>query len=114
MFARLLTTAGGMVDPETGAIEEVDKDEYFNAIVHVKSFLQFLSSHVVSHTTIASKSSLLPWLYSALRWKNGLRKLILWRSAGICEGHCLIMYVYIFEGDDHGGVLTFYIPAAVP
>jgi HUS1 checkpoint protein len=31
--------------------------------------------------------------------------------AGICENHCLIMYVYIGEVDDAGGVLTFYIPA---
>lgn len=30
---------------------------------------------------------------------------------GICAHHCLIMYVYIGEIDDAGGVLTFYIPA---
>lgn len=30
---------------------------------------------------------------------------------GICAGHCLIMYVYIGEMDDSGGILTFYIPS---
>lgn len=34
----------------------VDKEEYFDTIVHLKSLLQFLSSYVVSHTTIAGKS----------------------------------------------------------
>ena len=47
--------ATSMTDPEAGEEDEVDKDEYYSAIVHVKSFLQFLSSHVVSHTTIASE-----------------------------------------------------------
>lgn len=30
---------------------------------------------------------------------------------GICSGHCLIMYVYIGEMDDSGGILTFFIPS---
>jgi len=62
---------------------EEDPQTYYHAIVSVKSFLQFLSCHVVSTSTIA----------------------------GICQDHCLIMYVYVFDGDDQGGVLTFYIPA---
>jgi HUS1 checkpoint protein len=30
---------------------------------------------------------------------------------GICENHCMILYVYIGAAGDTGGVLTFYIPA---
>ena len=30
--------------------------------------------------------------------------------SGICENYCLILYVYIGEVADAGGVLTFYIP----
>ncbi|KAF8339769.1 checkpoint protein Hus1/Mec3 [Cantharellus anzutake] len=69
--------------------EDVDPDEWYRAIVSVKSFLQFLSSYVVSTTTVAS----------------------------ICHNHCVIMYVYIGDHrDPHGGggVLTFYIPARIP
>jgi HUS1 checkpoint protein len=29
----------------------------------------------------------------------------------MCSGHCIIMYVYIGEVGNAGGVLTFYIPA---
>ena len=36
--------------------EEVDPDEWYHAIVSVKSFLQFLSCYVVSTTTIACRS----------------------------------------------------------
>jgi len=61
---------------------EDDPQTYWHVIVSIKSFMQFLSSHVVSTSTIA----------------------------GICQDHCLIMYVYVFA-DEKGGVLTFYIPA---
>lgn len=30
---------------------------------------------------------------------------------GICENHCVILYVYIGNVADAGGVLTYYIPA---
>lgn len=32
---------------------------------------------------------------------------------GICQNHCLILYVYIGDVADAGGVLTFYIPAII-
>ena len=32
---------------------------------------------------------------------------------GICEDHCMILYVYIGDVTDAGGVLTFYIPARI-
>ena len=32
-------------------------------------------------------------------------------TTGICENHCIILYVYIGVAGDTGGVLTFYIPA---
>ncbi|KAJ3922420.1 checkpoint protein Hus1/Mec3 [Lentinula edodes] len=62
-----------------------DPEHLFSVLVSVKSFLKFLSSHVVSTTTIAC----------------------------ICQNHCLILYVYIGDVADAGGVLTFYIPAII-
>jgi len=32
---------------------------------------------------------------------------------GICQHHCVILYVYIGDMTDAGGVLTFYIPAII-
>ncbi|RXW16902.1 hypothetical protein EST38_g8956 [Candolleomyces aberdarensis] len=64
---------------------ERDPDKLFTVIVSIKSFLKFLNSHVVSTTTIAC----------------------------ICQHHCLILYVYIGEVAEAGGVLTFYVPAVI-
>ncbi|KAL5526705.1 HUS1 [Sanghuangporus sanghuang] len=66
-------------DPEP----EKDADQWFSVHLSIRAFLKFLSSHVVSTTTIAC----------------------------ICEDHCMILYVYIGEVQDAGGVLTFWIPA---
>ncbi|KAF8887522.1 checkpoint protein Hus1/Mec3 [Infundibulicybe gibba] len=54
----------------------------FSVLVSTKSFTKFLNSHVISTTTIAC----------------------------ICQNHCMILYVYIGDVADAGGVLTFYIP----
>ncbi|KDQ13494.1 hypothetical protein BOTBODRAFT_66718 [Botryobasidium botryosum FD-172 SS1] len=62
---------------------EVDPAEYHRILVTSRSLLKFLSSYVISTTTIAC----------------------------ICSDYCLIMYVYIGEVDDAGGVLTYYIPS---
>ncbi|KAE9401025.1 cell cycle checkpoint [Gymnopus androsaceus JB14] len=62
-----------------------DLEQLFSVLVSVKSFAKFLSSHVVSTTTIAC----------------------------ICQNHCLILYVYIGDVADAGGVLTFYVPAII-
>ncbi|EIM90672.1 cell cycle checkpoint [Stereum hirsutum FP-91666 SS1] len=71
-------------DPDNEDDEaETDPTKLFGVLVHVRSFLKFLNSHVVSTTTIAC----------------------------ICQHHCMILYVYIGEVADAGGVLTFYIPA---
>jgi hypothetical protein len=32
---------------------------------------------------------------------------------GICQGHCLILFVYIGDSADVGGVLTFYVPSVL-
>ncbi len=32
---------------------------------------------------------------------------------GICQRHCMILYVYVGDYADAGGVLTFYIPAII-
>lgn len=34
-------------------------------------------------------------------------------ATGICQNHCMILYVYIGDVADAGGVLTFYIPAII-
>ncbi|KAH8118180.1 cell cycle checkpoint [Phellopilus nigrolimitatus] len=62
---------------------EPEPGQMFGVHLSVRAFLKFLSSHVVSTTTIAC----------------------------ICEDHCMILYVYIGDVADAGGVLTFYIPA---
>ncbi|KDR78547.1 hypothetical protein GALMADRAFT_243966 [Galerina marginata CBS 339.88] len=65
--------------------EPPDPDKLFTVLISTKSFLKFLNSHVVSTTTIAS----------------------------VCQHHCVILYVYIGDVADAGGVLTFYIPAII-
>ncbi|TFK32501.1 checkpoint protein Hus1/Mec3 [Crucibulum laeve] len=65
--------------------EPPDPNHFFSVFVSVRSFLKFLNSHVVSTTTIAC----------------------------ICQSHCMILYVYIGDVADAGGVLTFYIPAII-
>ena len=74
----------------------------FGVLISVKSFLQFLNSHVVSTTTIACE-------YRNLREPD----IHLTNNEGICQNHCMILYVYIGEVADAGGVLTYYIPAMV-
>ncbi|KAI0658275.1 cell cycle checkpoint [Cubamyces menziesii] len=60
-----------------------DPAEMHGVLVSHKCLLKFLNSHVVSTTTIAC----------------------------ICENHCVILYVYIGNVADAGGVITYYIPA---
>ncbi|KAL5485879.1 HUS1 [Sanghuangporus weigelae] len=70
-------------DPDPDPEPEKDANQWFSVHLSIRAFLKFLSSHVVSTTTIAC----------------------------ICEDHCMILYVYIGEVQDAGGVLTFWIPA---
>ncbi|EIW63760.1 cell cycle checkpoint [Trametes versicolor FP-101664 SS1] len=60
-----------------------DPAEMHGVLVSHRCLNKFLNSHVVSTTTIAC----------------------------ICENHCVILYVYIGNVADAGGVLTYYIPA---
>ncbi|EDR03995.1 uncharacterized protein LACBIDRAFT_252775 [Laccaria bicolor S238N-H82] len=72
-------------NPDEPPEEARNPEELFTVLVSVRSFLKFLNSHVVSTTTIAC----------------------------ICQHHCMILYVYIGDVADAGGVLTFYIPAII-
>ncbi|KAF4613723.1 hypothetical protein D9613_008149 [Agrocybe pediades] len=65
--------------------EDPDPEKLHTIYVSAKSFYKFLTCHLVSTTTIVS----------------------------ICKNHCLIIYVYIGDTTDAGGVLTFYIPAII-
>ncbi|KAF8992380.1 checkpoint protein Hus1/Mec3 [Cyathus striatus] len=67
------------------ATDPPDPDKMFTVLVSLRSFLKFLNSYVVSTTTIAC----------------------------VCQHHCMILYVYIGDVADAGGVLTFYIPAII-
>ncbi|KAG8212922.1 cell cycle checkpoint [Butyriboletus roseoflavus] len=67
------------------APEDPDPEKLFSVYVSIRSFIKFLNSHVVSTTTIAC----------------------------ICQNHCAILYVYIGDVADAGGVLTFYIPIVI-
>ncbi|KAH7884793.1 cell cycle checkpoint [Phlebopus sp. FC_14] len=66
-------------------LDKPDPTKMFSVCVSIRSFIKFLSSHVVSTTTIAC----------------------------ICQNHCAILYVYIGEVADAGGVITFYIPTVI-
>ncbi|KAI0674007.1 cell cycle checkpoint [Trametes maxima] len=87
--ARVEVGWGGLTNPtmkSNGDADESDaKDptEMHGVLVSHKCLLKFLNSHVISTTTIAC----------------------------ICENHCVILYVYIGNVADAGGVLTYYIPA---
>jgi len=72
-------------DEEDPEAEPPDPNQMFTVLISTRSFLKFLNSHVVSTTTIAC----------------------------ICQHHCVILYVYIGDMADAGGVLTFYIPAII-
>lgn len=85
--------------------QEKDPEEMFNVLILLRSFLKFLNSHVISTTTIACSSHLL--LDHIARNNTPF-------LAGICQNHCLILYVFIGDVADAGGVLTFYIPAVLP
>ncbi|EIN08739.1 cell cycle checkpoint [Punctularia strigosozonata HHB-11173 SS5] len=70
-------------DPAVLAARNRDPKKMHSVNVSVRSFQKFLNSHVVSSTTIAC----------------------------LCARHCMILYVYIGDVTDAGGVLTFYLPA---
>ncbi|TEB31539.1 cell cycle checkpoint [Coprinellus micaceus] len=74
-------------EPEDEEDEEdlEERKKMYAVIVSIKSFLKFLGAHQVSTTTIAC----------------------------VCQHHCLILYVYIGDVADAGGVLTFYVPAVI-
>lgn len=86
--------------------EKPDPDHLFGVLISIKSFTKFLNSHVLSSTTIACESLR---VIASVRF----RFLMVSPWAGICEGHCAILYVYIGDFADAGGVLTFYIPAHI-
>ncbi|KAI9451369.1 cell cycle checkpoint [Lactarius psammicola] len=77
--------AGGEREEEDRERERPDPTHLFSVLVHARSLLKFLNAHAVSKTTIAC----------------------------ICQGHCLILFVYIGDSADVGGVLTFYIPSVL-
>ncbi|KAI9069683.1 cell cycle checkpoint [Trametes sanguinea] len=86
--ARVEVGWGGLTNPAMSTQSQDDSDakdpnQMRGVLVSHKCLLKFLNSHVVSTTTIAC----------------------------ICENHCVILYVYIGNVADAGGVLTYYIPA---
>jgi HUS1 checkpoint protein len=83
--------------------ERPDPNKLFSVLVHTRSFLKFLNAHTVSKTTIACKTDSYITPFHADRVD----------LEGICQGHCLILFVYIGDSADVGGVLTFYIPSVL-
>lgn len=86
--------------------EARDPAQMYGILMNVKSFIKFLSSSSVSNTTIACTS---PPTHSVLSCCCSRRT----HMSGICQNHAMILYVYIGEVADAGGVLTFYIPAII-
>ena len=87
--------------------EPPDPNQIFTVLISTRSFLKFLNSHVVSTTTIACKYIL------SQNVRVYLSELLSLLPTGLCQHHCLILYVYIGDVADAGGVLTFYIPAII-
>lgn len=98
MIDSFISAASHSDDPSE---EPRDPNQLFTVLVSLRSFLKFLNSHVVSTTTIACKRAC-----SSI-------ECCLMGSSGICQHHCMILYVYIGDVADAGGVLTFYIPAMI-
>ena len=88
--------------------EPPDPDQMFTVLISTRSFLKFLNSHVVSTTTIACK-----FLSKAMHICPFELFLLPSFPTGLCQHHCVILYVYIGDVADAGGVLTFYIPAII-
>ena len=86
-----------------GERERPDPTQLFSVLVHARSLLKFLNAHAVSKTTIACKQSFL----------LSYPLVINLELVGVCQGHCLILFVYIGDSADVGGVLTFYIPSVL-
>ena len=92
----------GEREEEDGERERPDPAQVFSVLVHTRSLLKFLNAHAVSKTTIACKK-----VFSSYPLVTNLG------LVGICQGHCLILFVYIGDSADVGGVLTFYIPSVL-
>lgn len=110
-WAQALTGAVGTAhDPSTQPADEDDARDptvLYGVLVNMKSLQKFLNSHVVSTTTIACESA-------CVSCGRECCVLIVARAlVGICQNHCIILYVYIGEVAEAGGVLTFYIPAII-
>jgi HUS1 checkpoint protein len=90
-------------EDEAEGRERPDPQQLFSVLVHTRSFLKFLNAHAVSKTTIACTNG--PFFHSFRNDNFGI--------VGICQGHCLILFVYIGDSADVGGVLTFYIPSVL-
>ena len=87
--------------------EPPDPNQIFTVLISTRSFLKFLNSHVVSTTTIACE-------FLSQNMRIYLSELLSpFPYTGLCQHHCLILYVYIGDVADAGGVLTFYIPAII-
>ncbi|BEI93921.1 uncharacterized protein CcaverHIS019_0603800 [Cutaneotrichosporon cavernicola] len=84
---QMSTTWNNLRIPTTADAEDTDPhppEQMFSTTISIRGFQKFLTSHYVSGVAIAC----------------------------ICEGHCVIAYVYIGgEIDEAGGVLTFFLPA---
>lgn len=83
-----------------------DLAEMYGILVSHKCLTKFLNCHVISSTTIACS---LPPPISSVIPLDLLTSFV--THVGICANHCMILYVYIGDVSDAGGVLTFYVPA---
>ncbi|GMK54198.1 hypothetical protein CspeluHIS016_0107840 [Cutaneotrichosporon spelunceum] len=95
---QMSTTWNNLRIPTTADAEDTEPpppDKMFSTTISIRGFQKFLTSHYVSGVAIACEYGL---SYHA-------------EYSGICEGHCVIAYVYIGEIDEAGGVLTFFLPA---
>lgn len=101
-FAQYNSSSGSQAihDASTAPAEETDSEKFFSARVDIKNFIKFLNAHHVATTTIGCRS--------ITEYCCGTHLL-----PGICQDHCLILYVYIGEVDSAGGVLTVSLPLQI-
>ncbi len=98
--------ANGVDQDDEQEREQPDPNKLYSVLVHTRSFSKFLNAHTISKTTIACKKIPFFYFFALFRTDN-------LGFVGICQGHCLILFVYIGDSADVGGVLTFYIPSVL-
>lgn len=94
-------------------------DHFFRATVKSRGLLRFLQAHAIAQLSLACLSLLfLPlylfWLKRVAHEQSTTMAFI----TGVCDGHSLVMFIYIGNADDHTtagtlSVISFFIKSLI-